>query len=119
MLNHFNVSSYCAITATPFANVLIDSENRNDDVGSDLFPRSFIWTLDKPTTYMGVKEIVTDRFKDITLVEGPDRQDENRALANSILGFKINHKKVFMINLKLCLCSFFLPSKNFSITQLN
>ena len=93
MLNHFNVSSYCAITATPFANVLIDSENRNDDVGSDLFPRSFIWTLDKPTTYMGVKEIVTDRFKDITLVEGPDRQDENRALANSILGFKINHKK--------------------------
>ena len=93
MLNHFNVSSYCAITATPFANVLIDSENRNDDVGSDLFPRSFIWTLDKPSTYMGVEEIVTDRFKDITLVEGPGRQDENHALVNSILGFKINHKK--------------------------
>jgi hypothetical protein len=93
MLNHFNVSSYCAITATPFANVLIDSENRNDDVGSDLFPRSFIWTLDKPSTYMGVEEIVTDRFKDITLVEGPDCQDENDALVNSILGFKINHKK--------------------------
>ena len=93
MLNHFNVSSYCAITATPFANVLIDSENRNEDVGSDLFPRSFIWTLDKPSTYMGVEEIVTDRFKDITLVEGPGRQNENHALVNSILGFKINHKK--------------------------
>jgi len=93
MLNHFDVSSYCAITATPFANVLIDSENRNDDVGSDLFPRSFIWTLDKPSTYMGVKEIVTDRFKDIELVEGIDRQDENIALVTSILGFKINHRK--------------------------
>jgi len=93
MLNHFNVSSYCAITATPFANVLIDSENRNDDVGSDLFPRSFIWTLDKPSTYMGVKEIVTDRFKDITLVEGLDGQDKNSALVTSILGFKINHRK--------------------------
>ena len=93
MLNHFDVSSYCAITATPFANVLIDSENRNDDVGSDLFPRSFIWTLDKPSTYMGVKEIVTDRFKDITLVEGLDGQDKNRALVSSILGFKINHRK--------------------------
>ena len=93
MLNHFDVSSYCAITATPFANVLIDSENRNNDVGSDLFPRSFIWTLDKPSTYMGVKEIVTERFKDITLVEGSGRQDENRALANSILGFKVNHRK--------------------------
>jgi len=93
MLNHFDVSSYCAITATPFANILIDSENMNNEVGADLFPRSFIWTLDKPTTYMGVKEIVTDRFKDITLVQGPDCKDELSTLVSSILGFKINHKK--------------------------
>lgn len=93
MLNHFDVSSYCAITATPFANILIDSENVNDEVGADLFPRSFIWTLDKPTSYMGVKEIVTDRFKDVTLVKGLDHRDELIALVTSILGFKINHKK--------------------------
>lgn len=89
MLNHFDVSSYCAITATPFANVLIDSENRNDDVGSDLFPRSFIWTLDKPSTYMGVDEIVTNRFQDITLVEGNGRREEISALSEAILSYKV------------------------------
>lgn len=90
MLNHFNVSSYCAITATPFANVLIDSENRNDDVGSDLFPHSFIWTLDKPSTYMGVEEIVSERFKDITLVEGGERKEELSIIADQILRYKVH-----------------------------
>ena len=51
---------------------------------------------------MGVKEIVTDRFKDITLVEGPGRQDENRGSSKFNFRFKINHKKVFMIDLRPC-----------------
>jgi hypothetical protein len=88
MLNHFKTSTYLAITATPFANILIDIDNRNDIYGSDLFPRSFIWTLNKPSTYMGVKEIVTDRFRNID--EGCGRnefhQDDN--LISTILRFK-------------------------------
>ena len=65
MLNHFEVSTYLAITATPFANVLINVDNNHEDIGTDLFPKSFIWTLDKPSTYLGVKEIVIDRFQNI------------------------------------------------------
>ena len=65
MLNHFEVSTYLAITATPFANVLINYQNSHDDYGEDLFPRSFIWSLNKPSTYAGVEEIVLDRFKNL------------------------------------------------------
>ncbi|MWV58607.1 Z1 domain-containing protein [Rathayibacter sp. VKM Ac-2754] len=43
-------SSYLAITATPFANVLID-----DSVDEDLFPRDFIQALESPSNYTGVE----------------------------------------------------------------
>lgn len=88
MLNHFKVSTYLAITATPFANVLIDVDNENEDFGYDLFPKSFIWTLDKPSTYMGVDELVSNRFKDITLTHGQQRRDELHELSERILRFK-------------------------------
>jgi hypothetical protein len=45
-----NRSSYLAITATPFANVLID-----DSVDEDLFPRDFIQALESPSNYTGVE----------------------------------------------------------------
>ena len=54
MLNQFKVSTYLAITATPFANVLINYSNEHQDYGEDLFPKSFIWSLNKPSTYSGV-----------------------------------------------------------------
>ncbi|WP_181067915.1 MULTISPECIES: Z1 domain-containing protein [unclassified Rathayibacter] len=43
-------SSYLGITATPFANVLID-----DSVEEDLFPRDFIQALESPSNYTGVE----------------------------------------------------------------
>lgn len=88
MLNHFDVSTYLAITATPFANILIDVDNQNDIYGNDLFPRSFIWTLDKPSTYMGVQEIVIDRFRNVCKVNGPEHEEENKAIAQNILRLK-------------------------------
>jgi hypothetical protein len=88
MLNHFDVSSYCAITATPFANILIDVNNENDELGIDLFPKSFIWTLDKPSTYLGVEQIVVNKFRDVTLVSGDGYREEATHLVESILKFK-------------------------------
>ena len=93
MLNHFDVSTYCAITATPFANVLIDVDNHNEDLGSDLFPKSFIWTLDKPSTYMGVEEIVVNKFKDISLLQGKEKIEENFQNAEEYL--KIDKGLIF------------------------
>lgn len=88
MLNHFNVSSYCAITATPFANVLIDVDNHNVDLGSDLFPKSFIWTLNKPSTYMGVNEIVVNKFVDLSLTAGEENIEESLSEIERILKLK-------------------------------
>jgi len=65
ILNHFGVSTYVAITATPFANILINSNNEHEDFGEDLFPKSFIWSLNKPSTYTGVREVVIESFKNI------------------------------------------------------
>ena len=52
MISKFSVCSYVAYTATPFANVLIDSSS--DD---DLFPKDFLITLDKPVGYVGAEEL--------------------------------------------------------------
>ena len=48
-------SSYVAVTATPFANVFID-----DEVKEDLFPRDFIHILPTPPAYIGAKKLFGD-----------------------------------------------------------
>ncbi|GAA1899098.1 Z1 domain-containing protein [Williamsia serinedens] len=44
--------AYLGYTATPFANVLV---NPND--AGDIYPRSFIYSLRKPDTYFGAREL--------------------------------------------------------------
>jgi hypothetical protein len=53
LLYSFNKSAYVGYTATPFANIYIYPEPRNDEVGEDLFPRSFIVNLPEASTYVG------------------------------------------------------------------
>ena len=50
--SHFKILSYVGYTATPFANILIDST-----IEDDLFPRDFIVSLKKPVSYIGAEEI--------------------------------------------------------------
>jgi hypothetical protein len=52
LVKKFAIVSYVGYTATPFANVLIDSS-----VEDDLFPKDFIVTLDKPLGYVGTEEL--------------------------------------------------------------
>lgn len=52
LVKKFSVVSYVGYTATPFANVLIDSSSEDD-----LFPKDFIVTLDKPSGYIGTEEL--------------------------------------------------------------
>jgi len=49
LLKRFTRASYVAYTATPFANVFI-----NPDIGDDLFPANFVYSLDTPSSYLGV-----------------------------------------------------------------
>ena len=50
LLQIFDRSCYVGYTATPFANIFIDSETEDQMRGEDLFPRSFIVSLAPPPT---------------------------------------------------------------------
>lgn len=66
LLNRFERSSYLAITATPFANIFIDNEAEMTDSSDDgnesetvqdLFPEDYIYGLEAPSTYVGIRRI--------------------------------------------------------------
>lgn len=56
LLNQFNRKSYVGYTATPFANLLIDTGAIDDEVREDLYPKDFIIALPKPDGYCGPEE---------------------------------------------------------------
>ncbi|QYK65738.1 Z1 domain-containing protein [Paenibacillus sp. S02] len=60
LLRLFHKSAYVAYTATPYANIFIDHEASNDDVGKDIFPKDFIYALKAPTNYFGAAKIFLD-----------------------------------------------------------
>jgi hypothetical protein len=49
LLQRFGRASYVGYTATPFANVFI-----NSDIEGELFPSNFVYSLSAPTNYLGV-----------------------------------------------------------------
>jgi hypothetical protein len=87
LLNASRRSSYLAITATPFANILID-----DAAEGDLFPRDYIQALRSPNNYSGVNEYF-----------GEDERAEHRGAIRTdvedcleVLPF--NHKKTAQLD---------------------
>jgi hypothetical protein len=57
LLALFRKSNYLSYTATPFANVFIDPDEKDDHLHQDLFPRDFIYSLDEPENYIGPERI--------------------------------------------------------------
>jgi hypothetical protein len=60
ILKLFTRSTYVGFTATPFANIFIDPESKNDMIDDDLFPKDFIYSLDAPSNYIGANVIFGD-----------------------------------------------------------
>jgi hypothetical protein len=60
LLAKFTHSSYVGFTATPFANVFIDPDTRDEMLDNDLFPRDFIYGLEPPSNYVGPQAIFGD-----------------------------------------------------------
>lgn len=50
-------ATYIAYTATPFANILIDPDASDSQVGEDLFPKDFVVQLPRPDGYTGTEEL--------------------------------------------------------------
>jgi hypothetical protein len=57
LIGMFERSCYVGYTATPFANIFIDPDERDEMGGQDLFPRDFIVSLDPPTNYVGPRKV--------------------------------------------------------------
>ena len=64
LLKMFSKSAYVGYTATPFANIFIDPTSEGDMVADDLFPRSFIVSLDAPTNYLGARRVFLEEPED-------------------------------------------------------
>ena len=60
LLRIFSRSCYVGYTATPFANIFIDPGTKDEMLGEDLFPRSFIVSLDPPSNYFGASAAFLD-----------------------------------------------------------
>ncbi len=76
LLDLFRKSAYVAYTATPYANIFIDHEAGNDDVGEDLFPKDFIYALDAPDNYFGASKIFDSDKKHLHLITIDDYLDD-------------------------------------------
>jgi hypothetical protein len=92
LLNSFDVSTYLAVTATPFANILIDHDVTSEEYGADLFPRSFIWALDRPETYVGVKETLGECYVDVYNLEEGMNVNEVQDEIRFVLTAKKEHR---------------------------
>jgi len=55
----FERVSYVAYTATPFANIFINSNDKDPEF-LDLFPSNFIYSLSQPTNYIGVNSLFSE-----------------------------------------------------------
>lgn len=60
LLDLFAKSAYVGYTATPFANIFIDPSTDENMLLEDLFPRSFIVSMDSPSNYMGPTRVFLD-----------------------------------------------------------
>lgn len=60
ILDLFERSAYIGYTATPFANIFIDPKTTDDMFKEDLFPRSFIVSLEAPSNYFGARTVFLD-----------------------------------------------------------
>jgi hypothetical protein len=78
-------NTYLGITATPFANILI-----NDELEKDLFPRDYIQALESPSNYHGIETF----FGSTDAQDSPIRTEVNDCLA--ILPF--NHKRTLEVD---------------------
>ena len=92
LLHMFGRSCYLGYTATPFANIFIEPDTDDQMRGEDLFPRSFIVSLDPPSNYFGANDVFLE--------------DEDKLIKNSYIRhiednedhLPIRHRKDFALS---------------------
>jgi len=82
--NNFPIASYIGFTATPFANIFINPDDR-DETDNDLFPADFIVQLKAPDNYFGGENVFP--------IDGSDSRAVRKLDENESKFFPANHKK--------------------------
>lgn len=86
ILKLFSNSTYLAITATPFANILINPYVEGTDrIDPDLFPDDFICCLPTPSNYIGSEKLFRDEANSAQVI--PVKADDVKD------AFPFKHKK--------------------------
>ena len=60
LLRLFERSTYIGYTATPFANIFIDPNSKDEMLADDLFPTHFIKVLEPPNNYVGADRMFAE-----------------------------------------------------------
>ena len=63
ILDAYDKSVYIGYTATPYANIFVDSRLKSAQAGEDIFPRDFIINLPSPSSYIGPSQVFSDDEK--------------------------------------------------------
>lgn len=75
ILELFPRHCYVGYTATPFANIFIDSSTDDDMAQEDLFPRDFIRSLEAPNNYFGTVRVFGEMSEIDVLRRIEDNED--------------------------------------------
>ncbi|HAS56452.1 MAG TPA: hypothetical protein DCR94_04290 [Firmicutes bacterium] len=85
----FSKYTYVGYTATPYANIFINPDVYDENLGHDLFPRDFIFNLTPGEEYIGGKDIFLDDAKyHNALIKNDDCEEV----------LPQNHKKDYWLN---------------------
>ena len=75
IFNKFPIASYVGYTATPFANIFINP-NDKDPANLELFPSDFIVQLNAPSTYWGGRRVFPGELETLPLCLREIKEDE-------------------------------------------
>ena len=82
IINLFERSAYVGYTATPFANVFVKHDANHQDLGDDLYPKNFIYSLPEPPGYFGTRKIFNEDLDDYFVIPIKDSSKDKNILAD-------------------------------------
>jgi hypothetical protein len=96
--NGFTQTTYVGFTATPYANVFINPDSKEEMINDDLFPKNFIHVLPAPSNYVGATHIFgkdSKYKKSLVWIHDIQEPDElsNPEEFDSLNSFYYKHKK--------------------------
>ena len=80
LLAVFKRASYVGFTATPFANIFIDPENKDKMEEEDLFPKDYIYSLNAPTNYIGARNIFDEEGEHKDMLVEIDKEEMEKII---------------------------------------